>query len=54
MGSSKGGNQFTFVSVWESRNRRISPFAALAPINLARIRPSLLVALITCTFEKCF
>lgn len=50
----KGGSQFTFASVWESRNIKTSPAAALAPISLARMSPSLLFALITLTFGKCF
>lgn len=34
-----GGSQLTLASVCESKNKRTSPFASLAPANLALINP---------------
>ena len=38
---SKGGNQLTLASVWESRKMMTSAVATLAPANRAVIRPDL-------------
>lgn len=35
----KGGSQFTFASVCESKKTNTSPFATLAPAKRARINP---------------
>lgn len=37
---SRGGNQFTLASQWESRKVRTSPLAAAAPSRRVRISPS--------------
>lgn len=51
----KGGNQLTLASEWASRNTRTSAVAALAPANLALIRPCLEGRWITCTmWDRCF